>query len=206
MIWVVKMFTLIWVGWRGTNRLRKWHFWGVIFAKHKLARSCYSQTYLLGTAVMQPLATSLLLHLLLFCVPCIRLSWLACSFWHIYTHTCLTAPCPGLPTWASTRKVKPIRILLKQETLSGSSISWAICKSAHCFWQITMPAPHHSVFTGRMPLLQPNQQCQSTESILKPFVTYTISYIMSYRIVSSTLGSICFIAWNEGVLFVRIKF
>ena len=29
-----------------------------------------------------------------------------------------------------TRKVKPIWILLKQETVSGSGISWAICKSA----------------------------------------------------------------------------
>jgi len=26
-----------------------------------------------------------------------------------------------------------------------------------------MPAPHCSVFTGRMPFLPPNQQCQSTE-------------------------------------------
>ena len=26
-----------------------------------------------------------------------------------------------------------------------------------------LPAPHHSVFTGRMPFLTPNQQCQSTE-------------------------------------------
>ena len=47
--------------------------------------------------------------------------------------------------WAGTRKVKPIRILLKQETVSGSGISWAICKSAPCSRQITMPAPHHSV-------------------------------------------------------------
>jgi len=29
--------------------------------------------------------------------------------------------------------------------------------------QITMPAPHHSVFTGQMPFLLPNQQHQSTE-------------------------------------------
>jgi len=27
----------------------------------------------------------------------------------------------------------------------------------------TTPAPHHSVFTGRMPFLPPNQQRQSTE-------------------------------------------
>ena len=30
---------------------------------------------------------------------------------------------PGLPRWTGTRKVKPIWILLKQETVSGSGIS-----------------------------------------------------------------------------------
>jgi len=62
------------------------------------------------------------------------------------THTRLAALFPGLPGWASTRKVKPIWILLKQETVSGSGISWAVCKSAPRFRQITMPEPHHSVF------------------------------------------------------------
>ena len=60
------------------------------------------------------------------------------------SYTRLTAPCPGLSGWAGTRKVKPIWILLKQETVSGSGVSWAICKSATCSRQITMPAPHHS--------------------------------------------------------------
>ena len=82
---------------------------------------------------------------------------------HTHTHTRLTALCPGLPRWARTTKVKPIWILLKQETVSGSGISRAICKSAPCSREITMPAPHHSVFTGRMPFLPPNQQRQSTE-------------------------------------------
>ena len=63
---------------------------------------------------------------------------------HTHTHTRLTALCPGLPGWSSTRKVKPFWILLKQETVSGSGISWAICKSAPRSRQ--MPAPHHSVF------------------------------------------------------------
>jgi len=45
-----------------------------------------------------------------------------------HTHTRLTANFPVLPRWASTRKVTPIWILLKQETVSGSSISWAICQ------------------------------------------------------------------------------
>ena len=69
---------------------------------------------------------------------------------HTHTHSRLTALCPGLPGWASTRtstrKVKPIWILLKQETASGSGISWAICKSAPRSRQITTPAPHHSDF------------------------------------------------------------
>jgi len=69
-----------------------------------------------------------------------------CDSQHRHTHTCLTALCLGLPGWAGTRKVKPIWILMKQETVSGSGISWATCKSAPCSRQITMPAPHHSVF------------------------------------------------------------
>jgi len=44
----------------------------------------------------------------------------------------------------------------EQETMSGSGISWTICKSAPRPKQITMPAPHHSVFTGPMPFLPPN--------------------------------------------------
>ena len=80
-----------------------------------------------------------------------------------WNHTRLAAPCPGLPGWAGTRKVKPIGILPKQETVSGSGISWDICKSAPRSRQIATPAPHHSVFTGRMLFLPPNQQRQSTE-------------------------------------------
>ena len=62
------------------------------------------------------------------------------------THTRLTALCPGLHGWAGTRKVIPVWILLKQETVSGSEIRWAVCKSAPCSRQITTPAPRRSVF------------------------------------------------------------
>jgi len=33
-----------------------------------------------------------------------------------------------------------------------------------------MPVPHHSVFTGRMPFLPPNQQRQSTEGAWKKYM------------------------------------
>jgi len=90
-------------------------------------------------------------------------TWKNTTNLHTHTHTRLTTLCPGLPQWAGTRKVKSMWILLKQKTVSGSGISWAICKSAPRSRQITMPAPHCPVFSGRMPFLPPNQQCQSTE-------------------------------------------
>jgi len=63
-----------------------------------------------------------------------------------HRHTHLTALFPGLPGSSGTRKVKPIWILLKQETASGNGLSWETCKSAPRSRQITTPAPYHSVF------------------------------------------------------------
>ena len=79
------------------------------------------------------------------------------NYYTTHTHTRLTALFPGLPRWAGTRKVKPIWILLKQEIVSGSGISLAICKSAPCFRQIATTAPHHSVFyrPDAIPAAQP---------------------------------------------------
>jgi len=40
--------------------------------------------------------------------------------------------------------------------------------------QITTPAPHCSVFTGRMPFLPPNQQRQSTEGELNQAINLNV--------------------------------
>jgi len=95
--------------------------------------------------------------------------------------------CLGLPRWTGTRKVKPIRILLTQGTVSGCGISWAICIYAHRSRQITTPAPHNSVFTGWMPFLPPNQQCQSTEGNVNDKVSCNIDNISSHHVVSMLL-------------------
>jgi len=72
-------------------------------------------------------------------------SFLRLNFWsQTNTHTPFNGLFPGLPGRAGTRKVKPIWILVKQEAVSGSGISWAVCKSAPHSRLITMPAPHHS--------------------------------------------------------------
>ena len=73
-----------------------------------------------------------------------------------HTRTCLTAlfqVYPGEPV----PEAKPIWILLKQETVRGSGISWAVCKSAPRSRQINTPAPHHSVFyrPDALPAAQP---------------------------------------------------
>ena len=85
----------------------------------------------------------------------------SCTF-SLHTRT-FNGPFSGTTRVSRYQKGKANLDLLKQETVSGSGISWAICKSAPRSSQITTPAPHHSVFTGRMPFLPPNQQHQSTK-------------------------------------------
>ena len=74
-----------------------------------------------------------------------------------YTHTPVNGPFSGTTRVSRYQKGKPIWILLKQETVSGSGISWAVCKSALRSRQIAMPAPHHSVFyrPDALPVVQP---------------------------------------------------
>ena len=109
-----------------------------------------------------------------------------------HTHSRLMALFPGLPGWAGARKVKPIWILLKQETVSGSGISCAICMSAPRCRQITMPATHHSVFTGQVLFLQANWYhghaapvTRSAQSRLGQLLTLALGNVIVTRILVS---------------------
>ena len=116
------------------------------------------------------------------------------AYKHTHTHTRLLALCPGLPGWAGTRKVKPIWILLKQETVSGSGISWAICKSAPRSRQIATPAPHRSSFvqagcpscrpTNSVKALKAHWQCIECQSILWLCETYRSLLLIITKSVS----------------------
>jgi len=117
-----------------------------------------------------------------------------CSTQPAYLHSLLNYHTPPhthttvlLPLWnmsgttrvsryqkGKTRKVKTSLDLLEQEIVSGSGICWAICNVCTSS-QTTTPTSHHSVFTGRMPFLPPNQQRQSTEGTYHiPHVLYTL--------------------------------
>ena len=100
-----------------------------------------------------------------------------------HTHACLTALFPGIPRWAGTRKVKPIWILLKQETVSGSGVSWAICKSAPHFRQTTTPAPYHSVFyrPDGLPATQPT----TSKHCLQCFCSNTLCVLLGGNVTSA---------------------
>jgi len=69
----------------------------------------------------------------------------------LYTH-------PFNGPFSGTAGVKPIWILLKQETVSVCGVSRAICKSAPRSRQITNHASTPPIsFAGQMPFLPPNQ-------------------------------------------------
>ena len=107
------------------------------------------------------------------------------NFFLRHTHTRLTALCPGLPGWSGTRKAKPIWILLKQETLSGNGISWAICKSAPCSRQITTPAPHRSVFLqAGCPSCHPTNSVKALKAQRHSYINFSTCYraIMHYKL------------------------
>jgi len=80
-----------------------------------------------------------------------------------HAHTGLTVLFSGTTQVSQYQKAKPTWILLKQETASGSGISWAICKSAPRSGQTTTPAPHHSVF-----LQAGCPSCRPTNSVKAP--------------------------------------
>ena len=111
---------------------------------------------------------------------------------HTHTHT-FNGPFSGTTQVSRYEKGKPIWILLKQETVSGSGISWVICKSAPRSRQITMPAPHHSVFLqARCP------SCRPTNSVKALKAAYHCAYFWHWFILNIACVCVCVKAGNVG--------
>jgi len=62
----------------------------------------------------------------------------------------------------------------------ANNMYWTIC----CSRQIATSTPRHSIFTGRMLFLTPNQQCQNTEGK----TNYSQNYDISIPTVSSVIS------------------
>ena len=88
--------------------------------------------------------------------------------------------CLEIPRWAGTRKVKPVWILLKQETVSGSGISWAICKSAH---YSKHPTTQFFYRPDALPAAQPTVSKHWRHMLLNQFTHYL------FRLPAGTAGT-----------------
>jgi len=73
---------------------------------------------------------------------------------------CFNGHFPGAPGLAGTGMLPLWNLseLRMMEVVSGDNWSYKTCKTS-----VTTNKPTPSYFTGRMPFLSPNQQCQSTE-------------------------------------------
>ena len=100
-------------------------------------------------------------------------------------------------TWVSRYQKGTSSLDLNEATDDGvlgcSGISWTIGKqSAPRSRQTTTPTLHHSIFTGQMLFLTPNQQCQSSEGTYCKCCKYSIeikSAIQAHRVLWATYSS-----------------
>jgi len=113
--------------------------------------------------------------------------WWTSKYFVKHARACVYSPFSRITRVAGTRKVKAIWISLKQETVSGSGISWATCKSATRSRQITTPAPHHSVFyrPDALPAAQPTASKLKHWRHPKYFVKLCIIIIISEDMLPS---------------------
>jgi len=104
------------------------------------------------------------------------------------------------PTHTRLTALKPIWILLKQETVSGSSISWAICKSAPRSRQITTPAPYHSSFLqARCPSCRPTNSVKALKALSKQAKRIAIHHNLVHIPRHDKVG-----LWQEGHRHVEV--
>ena len=126
--------------------------------------------------------------------------WPAADIVRHSTTLLLLHPFNGLfsrTTWISRYQKGKTSLDLNEAKDGGvrgcSSISWTICKqSAPRSRKITTPTPHHPIFTGRMLLLMPNQQCQSMKVQLPMYQIkiYKLDLAMWIDWFESIFGSI----------------
>jgi len=119
------------------------------------------------------------------------------NYYYYYYYNHFTAPwtVSGTIRVSQYQKGKTNLDLLERESVCGSEISWAICKSAPRPRQITMPASYHSVFyrPDALPATQPTVSkhllvcCFSSLAILQSIV-WQQTHIQVWLFLASRLA------------------
>ena len=136
--------------------------------------------------------------MLSYVVTLVLLSWLhlkLLTLHHTHTHP-FNGPFSGT-TWVS--RYQKGKTNLDFTEARDSEWQWHqlghICKSASRSRQITMPVPHHSFFTGRMPFLPPNQQRHSTEGITSNLTKLFLQCFC--KVCTNFIYSFAIVVWND---------
>ena len=75
-------------------------------------------------------------------------------------------------------RMSPFWILLELMVMGGGGDNWSY-KTCKAPVKMSPATNQHSVFTGRMPFLSPNQQCQITEESWV-YIKYILSILSLY--------------------------
>jgi len=123
---------------------------------------------------------------------------------HTDTHTTILHPSWIMSgaTWVSWhQKGETNQDLLEHRIVSGSGISWAICKSAHWPRHITMPASHHSSFSqAECPNCRPTNSIKVLKAKTvnkKTQILQTVNiYLQDYDHISKDLWDKMLLSWK----------
>jgi len=115
-------------------------------------------------------------------------TYYAGSATHTHTHIRLTALCSGLP---GVSRYQNGKTNLDFTEARDSEWQWAICKSAPRSRQITMPAPHHSVFyrPDALPAAQPTASMHWGSANKRLITCQVLMLISAISVASKATGN-----------------
>ena len=102
-----------------------------------------------------------------------------CYLYATYIHP-LNGPLSRTTQVSRTRKVKPIWILLVQETVGGSGIRWVVCKSAPRSRQITTPASTTQFLQAGCPCCRPTNSVKALKASVNICTAASYDRVMLY--------------------------
>ena len=79
--------------------------------------------------------------------------------------------------------------------MSGSGISWVVCKSAPCSRQIPTPTPHHSFLQAGCPSCHPTNSVIALKAILNDYALYKSAHELARALKARGMFARCWRRW-----------